>query len=76
MGCKQQLRSLFIYICINEILRNQKYIGDALLQKTYTTDFAIACVMFSQNLGFTYASLLPEGRTIKRNPLSYINRMP
>lgn len=24
---------------INKILRNQKYIGDALLQKTYTTDF-------------------------------------
>lgn len=40
---------------INKILRNEKYIGDVLLQKTYTTDFAIACVMFSQNLGFTYA---------------------
>ena len=24
---------------INKILRNEKYIGDALLQKTYTTDF-------------------------------------
>lgn len=24
---------------INKILRNKKYIGDALLQKTYTTDF-------------------------------------
>lgn len=24
---------------INQILRNEKYIGDALLQKTYTTDF-------------------------------------
>lgn len=26
---------------INKILRNEKYIGDALLQKTYTTDFLI-----------------------------------
>ena len=26
-------------ITINKILRNEKYIGDALLQKTYTTDF-------------------------------------
>lgn len=26
-------------IPINKILRNEKYIGDALLQKTYTTDF-------------------------------------
>ena len=24
---------------INKILRNEKYMGDALLQKTYTTDF-------------------------------------
>jgi site-specific DNA recombinase len=24
---------------INQILRNEKYIGDALLQKTYTVDF-------------------------------------
>ena len=24
---------------INNILRNEKYIGDALLQKTYTVDF-------------------------------------
>ena len=24
---------------INQILRNEKYIGDALLQKTYMTDF-------------------------------------
>jgi len=24
---------------INQILRNEKYIGDAFLQKTYTTDF-------------------------------------
>lgn len=24
---------------INQILRNEKYIGDALLQKTYTMDF-------------------------------------
>lgn len=28
-----------VLITINKILRNEKYIGDALLQKTYTTDF-------------------------------------
>ena len=26
---------------INKILRNEKYIGDALLQKTYTTDLKL-----------------------------------
>ncbi len=29
---------------INKILRNEKYMGDALLQKTYTTDF-LACIL-------------------------------
>ena len=35
---------------INKILRNEKYIGDALLQKTYTTDF----------LNQTITSLIPS----------------
>ena len=50
-ACKTKL----VATTLHKILRNEKYIGDALLQKTVTTDFGLSlfCVKIFYILCFT-----------------------
>ena len=56
---------------INKILRNEKYIGDALLQKTYTTDFLNKTRVKNNGLVPQYLSLIHISEPTRRTPISY-----